>query len=217
MGARWRRVCTACLLLVPGLSSVGADDGNENLNLPHAGVRLTRDEEGVLRLEVNRASWDQVFAEIAGRAGVQVHHAGLPPVLVSASCVGPSIKDVVECLLGPKASLVFRYSAELSQGVHKAQPVEAWVGMSTPDTGQCIAGEAPEQTQTLQAADSRVKAHSTVPDPELTETLERLAESDKPADRISALSQLAGDKPVAPAMVDRIVENGVADEDPNVR
>jgi HEAT repeat protein len=55
------------------------------------------------------------------------------------------------------------------------------------------------------------------PDPELAETLVRMAESEDPAERVSTLSQLAVERPVEPGIVQEILQTALSDEDPNVR
>lgn len=204
-----------CLWGTPGISLGDTNDSDGNGEGLNPNVVMTRDVAGVFRLQVEQASWDQVFTEVATKAGVQVHYLGLPPILVSAVCVGPSIKHIVECLLGPGANVIFRYAAdEPLEGLHQADAVEAWVGLNARSTTLCTqAADLPEQGRPVSPAEARAAE----PDPKLTETLERLAGSEDPTERISALSQLAVDKPVDPGVVEEILLRALEDEDPNVR
>jgi hypothetical protein len=85
-------------------------------------VSMTEERDGALWLEARQASWRQVFDRIARETGVQVHYSALPPVLITAICRGATVKQVLECLLGPSANLIFRYPRGPSGVTYKASP-----------------------------------------------------------------------------------------------
>ena len=190
-------------------------------------VSMMEERDGALRLEARQASWRQVFDRIARETGVQVHYSALPPVLITATCRGATVKQVLECLLGPNMNLIFRYPRGPSGGDLQGQPVEAWVmGIShgagqrlegMEDTGSCPTDGAQGDTEQPGRLDASTKTKPVAPDPELTETLVRMAESEDPTERVSALSQLAVERPVDPGVVQEILETALSDKDPNAR
>jgi hypothetical protein len=190
-------------------------------------VGMMEERDGALRLEARQASWRQVFDRIASETGVRVHYSALPPVLITATCAGATIKQVLECLLGPNADLIFRYPRGPSGGDLHGQPVEAWVmGIShgagqrledVGDTGLCPTAGAQGDGGRPGPLDASTKMEPVVPDPELTKTLVRMTGSEDPAERVNALSQLAVERPVDPGIVQEILQTALSDEDPNVR
>ncbi len=204
-----------------------ANEGLSSKDGQNVVVSMTKERDVVLRLEAKQASWRQVFDRITSEMGVQVHYSALPPVLITATCTGATVKQVLECLLGPNANLIFRYPRGPSGGDLQGQPVEAWVmGIShgagqrpagVGDGGPCPIAGAQGYAEQPRRLDASTKTEPVAPDPELTETLVRMAGSEDPAERVSALSQLAVERPVDPAIVQEILETALSDEDPNVR
>jgi HEAT repeat protein len=168
-----------------------------------------------------------VFDRIARETGVQVHYSALPPVLITATCRGATVKQILECLLGPNMNLIFRYPRGPSGGDLQGQPVEAWVMGMSHGTGQRLEGVGDMGPCPIAGAqgdggrpgrlDASTKTEPVATDPELTETLVRTAGSEDPTKRVSALSQLAVERPVDPGIVQEILQTALSDKDPNVR
>ena len=85
------------------------------------------------------------------------------------------------------------------------------------DTGPCPTAGAQGGGRRPGPLDVSTKTKPVAPDPELAETLVRMAGSEDPAERVSALSQLAVERPVDLATVQEILETALSDEDSNVR
>lgn len=220
------RLCATCMFFFDA-GFLLANEGLSSKDGQNVVVSMTKERDGALRLEARQASWRQVFDRIASETGVQVYHSALPPILITATCAGATVKQVVECLLGPNANLIFRYPRGPSGGDLHGQPVEAWVmgitheaeqrpaGME--DGGPCpIAGVQGDGGQPGRL-DVSMKTEPVAPDPELTETLVRMAGSEDPTERVSALSQLAVERPVESGIVREILQTALSDKDPNVR
>jgi HEAT repeat protein len=211
--------------LMPGF--LLANGGLSSKDGQNVVVGMMEDRDGALRLEARQASWRQVFDRIASETGVQVHYSALPPVLITATCAGATVKQVVECLLGPNANLIFRYPRGLSGGDLQGQPVEAWVMGITHGAGQrpagvkdggpCLTAGAQGDGGRPRPIDASTRREPVAPDPELAETLVRTAGSEDPTKRVSALSQLAVERPVDPGIVQEILQTALSDKDPNVR
>jgi hypothetical protein len=168
-----------------------------------------------LRLEAKRASLARVLDEIAAKAGVRVHHAVLPDELVSVTCAEPTVKEVVECLLGPDANVILRSPSGASKAVRPGQPDELWVlgrrsGGGRADAG---AGEVPE----ARPRRATPIPPELVPNDEETARLAALATAEDPEERVSALSRLAALGRAENALVWKALEAAFSDEDPDVR
>jgi HEAT repeat protein len=85
------------------------------------------------------------------------------------------------------------------------------------DAGPCPIAEAQGDGGRPGPLDASTKTEPVVPDAELTETLVRMAGSEDATKRVSALSQLAVERPVDPAIAQEILQTALSDEDPNAR
>src|SRR5919106_239198 len=120
------RLCATCVFfLMPGF--LWANGGLDSKDGQNVVVRMMEERDGALRLEARQASWRQVFDRIMSKTGVQVHDSALPPVSITATCTGATVKQVLECLLGPKVNLIFRYPHGPSEGDLQGRPIEVWV------------------------------------------------------------------------------------------
>jgi hypothetical protein len=110
---------TCLSLLMPGALLAAGDvsnPGEQNIRLV-----MTKDTGAELQLEVRQAPLAQVLDSIASKAGVRINYSVLPDGLVTATCVGSTVKQVMECLLVRKADLVFRYSGQPTKADHQGQ------------------------------------------------------------------------------------------------
>lgn len=87
---------------------------------------ITADADSALQLEVKQANLADVLKKIAKTTGIAIHYSVLPEGRVTATCVGPGAKQVLECLLNHKADLIFRYS-KASRHPSSEAIAEAWV------------------------------------------------------------------------------------------
>ena len=80
-----------------------------------------------LQLEVRQMPLAQVLDTVARKTHVPIHYSVLPEGLVTATCVGTTLKQVLECLLDRKADLIVRYSRDPAKADSKGQVAEAWI------------------------------------------------------------------------------------------
>jgi hypothetical protein len=176
------------------------------------------DSQGAeLQLEVRQMPLSQVLEGIARKSKVPIHYSVLPEGLVTATCVGSTLKQVLECLLDRKADLIVRYQRSPGNADSQGQVVEAWILGSRLDGSiahaNCqAAGLAGKASLTLQLNESDANA-----EPDQTDSLLKSAQSKIPAERAEALGALlAGGRKGDPA-VKAALEQALTDKDDNVR
>ena len=138
------------LLLIPRALLAVVDVSNQD----EQNIRLvmTKETGAELQLEVRQAPLAQVLDSIASKTGVRINYSVLPDGLVTATCVGSTVKQVLECLLVRKADLVFRYSRQASKADPKGQPEEVWVlgaKFGTDQTNSVVCSSTGTQQQKL--------------------------------------------------------------------
>ena len=173
---------------MPGALLAAAVDVN---NPDEQNIRLviTEDMGAELQLEARQAPLAKVLDSIASKTGVRINYTVLPDGLVTATCVGSTVKQVMECLLVRKADLVFRYSRQASKADPVGQPVEAWVLGAKFGVGQAnsvVCSSPGTQQQTLPTA-AKTKTDS---EPDETDELVKMASSKVPAERAEAIGRL---------------------------
>ncbi|MGJ0492381.1 HEAT repeat domain-containing protein [Methylobacter sp.] len=210
---------TCLCLLIPGILSAA---GNIN-RLEEQSVRviMTEDTGAELQLEARQAPLAQVLNRIATQTGVRINYSVLPEGLVTATCVGPTVKQVLECLLARKADLIFRYPSQAAKTVSLKQPAEVWVLGAKFDVNQtnsetCIStGFQQQATQKL--VDAKVDTAQTEPEPDETDELVKMAKSENPAERAEAIGRLMAAGRKDDASIKEALETALSDEDARVR
>jgi hypothetical protein len=210
---------TCLCLLIPGiLSAAGSVTKQEEQNIR---VIMTEDTGAELQLEARQAPLAQVLNRIATQTGVRINYSVLPEGLVTATCVGSTVKQVLECLLARKADLIFRYSSQAAKTVSLKQPAEAWVLGAKFDINQtnsetCIStGFQQQATQKL--ADAKMDTAQTEPEPDETDELVKMAKSENPAERAEAIGRLMAAGRKGDASIKEALETALSDEDARVR
>ncbi|MDD5320863.1 MAG: HEAT repeat domain-containing protein [Methylococcales bacterium] len=205
---------TCLFLLISGklLAAIDVSDpGEQNVQ-----IVITEDNGTELQLEARQAPLSKVLDSIASKTGVRINYSVLPDGLVTATCVGPTVKQVMECLLVRKADLVFRYSQQPSKVGPQGQPVEAWVLGAKFGAGQsnsivCL----PAVTQ-QQIVPSAVNP-KTGAAPDETDELVKMAASKVPAERAEAIGRLMAGGREGDATVRETLEAALSDQDARVR
>ena len=209
------RLWMACtFLLIPGALLAGGDVGNTG----EQKIRLVMTKEtGVeLQLEVRQAPLAQVLDSIANKTGVRINYSVLPDGLVTATCVGSTVKRLMECLLVRKADLVFRYSRQPSKADHQWQPEEVWVlgaKFGTDQANSVVCSSPGSQQQILQTA-ANVK---TGLEPDQTDELVKMASSKNPVERAQAIGRLMAGGRKGDVKVRETLEAALSDPDARVR
>ncbi|EDZ67107.1 hypothetical protein NOC27_434 [Nitrosococcus oceani AFC27] len=156
---------------------------------------------GALHLEVKQAPLAQIFKIIEDQSGVQLHISSLSQRRVTATCAGTAL-EVLKCILGKEANLVYRYEDKPSDKNSKPLLREVWVLNSAsgeprslrhnPDQAVCEATEnfpdGQHGQQPLVGEEQQAFFHL---EPEEMERLMDLSQSSDPKWRKEALSRLA--------------------------
>lgn len=154
--------------------------------------------KGDLHLEVKQAPLAQIFKIIEDQSGVQLHIPSLSQRRVTATCAGTAL-EVLKCVLGKEANLVYRYEDKPSNSDSKPLLRDVWVLNSAPsephslehnpDQAVCEATENfPDGQQPPLGEGQKALFHL---EPEEMEKLVALSQSPDPKRRKEALSRLA--------------------------
>jgi HEAT repeats len=85
-----------------------------------------------LIVQAKQASISQLLKAIADQSGVVIHYSALPDALISAKCEGKLFSQVLECLIGSKVNVAYRYHSQVNDqskqiSLTHQQPEEIWV------------------------------------------------------------------------------------------
>ena len=176
---------------------------------------LSADKGVEMQLEVRGMPLAQVLETIISKSKVPIHYSVLPEGLVTATCVGSSLKQVLECLLDHKADLIVRsHSNSGKQDNNTEQVAEAWI-LGSKMGGAVAKVECPvigQGSLTFKQNEEDEAAMTAQ-----TEQLLKAAQSKNPAERAEAMnSLLSGGRKGDPA-VKAALEQGLSDQDERVR
>ena len=177
---------------------------------PMAYFVMSANQGSEVQLEVRQMPMAEVLKMIAAKTQVPIHFSVLPEGLVTATCVGPSLKIVLECLLKNTADLVVRYPRNAEKTDDKGHLAEAWVlGSRQGGTDCSLTGNTlPEQSQ--QAVDTTAK-------PSPSDTLLNMAQSKDAAGRAGAIGALLTVGTKDDSKIQDMLEEAIHDEDASVR
>jgi hypothetical protein len=220
LASRLWAVCT--FLLIPDLLWANGEVNREDNRSVQ--VILGGDKQKAIELEARQAPLRQVIDEIAGKTGTRIRYSVLPEELVTATCAGETVKQVMMCLLGPEADLLFQYSGDAAKGKIEARPIEVRILASTfaegdpagcaPDSARCEAGER-EEPDTSRMSPAKTDSVRSVPD-NIDKLLE-MAKAQDPNERANALERLASVEGLDEATLYDELEKALSDEDGEVR
>jgi hypothetical protein len=206
-----------CSFLLMSSVLLAAEDVS---NLDEQKVRLvmTKDTGVELQVETKQAPLAQVLNAIANKTGVSINYTVLPEELVTATCVGTTVKQVMECLFEGKADLIFRYSPQSSKSESQGQPAEVWVlGTKFAENFEaCTPAETRQQTF-QKAANAKTNPDQAEPEPDETDKLVKKASSKVPAERAEAVGRLLAEGRKNDLTVREALEAGLSDKDAKVR
>ena len=183
----------------------------------HTDLVISDSQGAEFQMEVRQMPMSQVLEEIALKSKVPIHYSVLPEGLVTATCAGSTLKQVLECLLDRKADLIVRYQRSPANVGSQGQVAEAWILGSRLDgsiaRADCpAAGAAGKASLTLNMHENDANAES-----DQTDSLLKSAESKIPAERAEAIGALlSGGRKGDPA-VKAALEQALTDQDANVR
>lgn len=202
------------ILLIPG-NLLAAEDvpdqGEQKIRLV-----ITKETGLELQLEVRQAPLAQVLDSIASKTGVRINYSVLPDGLVTGTCVGSTVKHVLECLLVRKADLVFRFSRQASKAEPVGQPEEVWVlgaKFGVDQTHSVVCSSPGSQQQKLPES-APIK---TGLEADQTDELVKMASSKIPTERAEAIGRLMAGGRKGDPHVRETLEAALSDPDAKVR
>ncbi len=125
LNRRLMRLSFIFVFLVVG--NAKAVETNHTSNITMTDLVITKNKGSELRLEARQMPLASVLGIIANKTNTPIHYSVLPEGLVTATCVGSTLKQVLECLLNGRADIIFRYPNHLVNADSKTQVAEAWV------------------------------------------------------------------------------------------
>ncbi|MFI3157680.1 MAG: HEAT repeat domain-containing protein [Methylococcaceae bacterium] len=163
-----------------------------------ARVVLSQDAGAKLQLEARQQPLPQILKTITEKTGVPIHYSALPKQLVTVTCVGTTVKQVLECLFDKKADLIFRYANNTAQN----HPEEAWV------LGTNFAAEETPATTGMETKTDDAD--------EVDKLLERVKTGD-PVQRADAVAGLAAEKQANEGSINSALVSALSDKNAEVR
>ncbi|MGY6215824.1 HEAT repeat domain-containing protein [Methylolobus aquaticus] len=172
-----------------------------------------------IQVEARQALLAEALEAVAGETGVRLKHSDLPADTLATVCKGETVETVVECLVGTRANLIYRY-AEAKDG--KRVPEEIWVkGKVSQPAGAAYAVADPVKKEDgSPAAAGAVKSGLSTPppaSPQATQKALEMAAASDAAQKLEGLSRLAGQGSADDAAVRQTLERALSDEDPSAR
>lgn len=179
-------------------------------------MHVVDDKAVGLQLEVRRSPMKQVLDAVSRQTGVPIHYSVLPEGLVSATCVAPSLKPLLECLLNRKADLIVRFRRDAVEQGEQAQIAEAWVLGSKLDSYAKDTPVCPGLENGASVVLTQKNQKETVMAEQLESTL-KMAQSGKAEERANAIGMLLSIGSKDDPKVQALLENAIHDKDANVR
>ena len=217
--------CIIVLLIgYPGLSvaQISANDPAMTPSNAMADLVMTDSKGSEFQLKVKQMPLAQVLDSIAHKTQVPIHYSILPEGLVTATCVGATLKQVLECLLNGKADLIVNNPQGLANSDSKGQVAEAWIlGSRLADATDTATAIAECPTSVGQTADNgsftlSQKLQDAEAAADRIDELLKTAQSKNPTDREEAIGQLLAEAQGNPE-INAVLERALTDPDENVR
>jgi hypothetical protein len=225
----------ACLILGGSAVSYSAENTGNALQPrqpPNIELTLSEQAPAAIRLEARHAPLGQILKEIARKTGARIHYTVLPQEPVTASCKGPTVSHLLECLLGSRIDRVYRYPRSGAIEINAAslsttnplntfardpsgQPEEIWLLASDLPIKPGITGNDLLPTQ-----EPKTSAAQPEPTPEEQAQLEatlKQASSKNTDERSTALYNLGLIGHKDDPTIRKTLEEALADKDANVR
>jgi len=169
-----------------------------------------------LQVEAKQVDLGKLLNEIALKTGIKLHYSVLPKVPVTATCVGATAKQVLECLLGGNVDMAFRYPEnKVAAPGQQLNPEEVWIlGSSLHGPDNAGNGCASSSAISKKLAGENDSADNTSP----TLQLLRKANAKTANDRADAIANLAvNEDSENDASVRTVLEKALSDKSAQVR
>ncbi|MDD5274496.1 MAG: HEAT repeat domain-containing protein [Methylovulum sp.] len=187
----------------------------QTLDSANTHLAITADKGSELQLEVRDTPLAQVLNSLAQQLNIPIHYSVLPKNLVTATCVGPTIKQLLACLIAERTDIVFRHSQD-SAG--KNEIAEVWIMGSTlanlsAQNNVCMA--KPEQSSDKSANQQTGQNDET--EAQRADELLALAQSKNPETRATAIESILTDEIKINPALKTMLEDALADKNADVR
>ena len=221
MYAKYPLLTHSCLFryllgsMLVGLSGVSMATAAEK---PLADLAISTHKGSEMRLEVRQMPMAEALKTVAAKTQVPIHFSVLPDGLVTATCVGSTLKQVLECLLDRKADLIVRYPRNADKSQAKGQLAEAWVLGSRLDStvakADCSVTDKADSALSLSQSQQEAEAQA---QPNHSDALLKIARSKNTAGRAEAIGSLLAVGAKDDPQIQEMLEEAVHDTDANVR
>jgi HEAT repeats len=176
---------------------------------------VVNDEKiGDLQLKVRQMPLAKVLDSIANKTHIPLHYSLLPEDLVTATCVGSTLKQVLECLLDRKADLILRYPHAQTQTANNGHIAEAWILGSRIDSA--VAENFPV-TGDEGSFDLLQNQENTKTEQDRIDELLKMTQSENPEERAAAIGALLTEGREDDPDVKAALERALTDQDSSVR
>ncbi len=211
----FRGLVSGCLVLFSGGVHAIFPENSTGTSSARVDFISTNDRDSRYRLEVRQAPMQLVLGRIEAETGVPFHYSVLPEGLVTATCAGPSIKTILECLLDGKADLIVRSSP--GHAPSKNSILEAWVLGSRLDGA--VAKDCSVRVENDEADIGSMAENSAQTKVEQLRTQEllRMAHSENPEERAGAIGAFLSEGGADDPEIKAVLDQALIDEDAGVR
>lgn len=200
------------LIVWTGLPFAHADAVLSALN--EAKLSVHDDGDSKWRLEVRQMPLINVLASIEKKTGIPIHYSALPEGKVTATCVGTTLRPVLECLLNGRADLIVRYGRRL-EDLDKANVAEVWILGAKYDDGVKETAVCVAQSELSGSMELERNKHLDMPDQ--TDGLLIQAKSKSAKDRTEAIGALLSAGRKGDSRVKEALMEALNDPDTDVR
>jgi hypothetical protein len=184
---------------------------------------VSDDPVSKLQLQVKEMPLERILSTITAKTGVPIHYSIVPEGLVTATCVGPTLKHVMECLLARKADLIVRYQKPSDQSqagaIAQNQVAEMWVlGSRFVSEANCSTPVlSPQVINNVPFLVTHGQDDEAEEDQDQTEELIKQSKSNDVDVRAEAIGALRAGGREGDANVRKVLEEALSDQDARVR
>ena len=172
-------------------------------------------KNGDLQLKVRQMPLAKVLDSIANKTHIPLHYSLLPEDLVTATCVGTTLKQVLECLLDRKADLILRYPHAQSKTTNNGHIAEAWILGSRLDDTAAENFPVPEVEGSFDLL--LQDQQNTKTEQDRIDELLKMAQSENPEERAAAIGALLTEGREDDPDVKAALERALTDQESIVR
>lgn len=213
-----RTLSFLCPLIVSCLVLGNAAVWGKNLISPSSLVFERTEVIGAeFQLQANQAPVNLILDKITAVTGVILHRTVLPQDPITATCVGSSVKAILDCLFNHKTAMIARYAEDAqAQKNPTDQLKEIWIMGSDYglDNKQCVTAMHPVSSTdgATQSLESMLTLNA-----ENLDVLLKKAKSTDITERMNAVAGLGRSGEAGNSAIQATLQNALQDVSPQVR